>query len=79
MIVAMFPDAFRMIYRVSLHSAARSSSVALGSAPGVYWEAIVRATRANIWSDMQRNLPVARAGFGADAGLVGAGLVAMVP
>jgi len=49
----------------------------LGSARGVYWDAIVRATRANIWSDMQRNLPVTRAGFGTDAGLVGAGLVAL--
>ena len=49
----------------------------LGSAPGIFWEAIARAARAAIWSESQRELPIARASFGADAGLVGAALVAL--
>ncbi len=49
----------------------------LGSAPGAYFELIDAATRATIWSDTQRDLPIRRASFGADAGLVGAGLVAL--
>ena len=49
----------------------------LGSAPGAYFELIDATTRATIWSDTQRNLPILRASFGADAGLVGAGLVAL--
>ena len=49
----------------------------LGSAPGLYGNIIEAATRATIWSDTQRDLPIVRASFGADAGLVGAGLVAL--
>lgn len=49
----------------------------LGSATGVYWEAILRATRASVWSDTQSELPILQAAFGADAGLIGAGLVAL--
>ncbi len=49
----------------------------LGSAPGAYFELIDAATRATIWSDTQRDVPIIRASFGADAGLVGAGLVAL--
>ena len=49
----------------------------LGSAPGAYWEATVRSTRAHIWSDHVRSLPIVQAALGADAGLVGAGLAAL--
>jgi glucokinase len=44
----------------------------LGSAPGLYWESFVAATREHIWSETQRNLPIFHAALGPDAGIVGA-------
>ncbi len=49
----------------------------LGSAAGYYWDAIESATRATIWSEAQRALPMVRAQFGADSGLIGAGLAGL--
>jgi len=44
----------------------------LGSAPGPYYEAFVRSLREHVWSDLNRDLPILRAGHGALAGVVGA-------
>ena len=44
----------------------------LGSAPGPYHEAFVRSLREHVWSDLNRDLPILRAGHGALAGVVGA-------
>lgn len=44
----------------------------LGSAEGLYWESFVTATRAHIWSDTNRELPILHAALGPDAGLIGA-------
>ena len=44
----------------------------LGSAPGPYHEAFVRSLREHVWSDLNRDLPVLKAGHGALAGVVGA-------
>jgi glucokinase len=44
----------------------------LGLAGGLYWESLVSATRAHIWADAARDLPIVPARLGADAGLVGA-------
>jgi glucokinase len=49
----------------------------LGSAPGPYWETMVGSARAAVWSDVARGVPIVRAGLGADAGVVGAGLAAL--
>lgn len=49
----------------------------LGSAPGAYWEAMVRSARACVWSDIARSVPIVRAELGVDAGVVGAGLAAL--
>jgi glucokinase len=50
----------------------------LGSAPGPYWETMVASTRAAVWSDVARRVPIVRAELGADAGVVGAGLAALL-
>jgi glucokinase len=44
----------------------------LGVAGGLYWESVVASTRAHIWADSSRDLPIRQAGLGADAGLIGA-------
>ena len=44
----------------------------LGSAPGLYWESFVSATREHIWSDTNRDLPILHAALGPEAGIVGA-------
>ncbi len=44
----------------------------LGLAEGGYWNALVEATRRQIWSDVHRDLPLLRALTGPDAGLIGA-------
>jgi glucokinase len=44
----------------------------LGLAGGMYWDSFVRSTRRRIWAEVSRDLPVARAKLGADAGLIGA-------
>jgi glucokinase len=48
----------------------------LGLAGGRYWETLIAATRAHIWADAARGLPILPAGLGTDAGLIGAALAA---
>jgi glucokinase len=48
----------------------------LGSAPGLYWESFVAATRGHIWSDTNRELPILHAALGPEAGIVGAAATA---
>jgi glucokinase len=48
----------------------------LGLAGAVYWESVVASTRAHIWSDETRDLPIIPAGLGADSGVIGAALSA---
>ena len=48
----------------------------LGTADGLYWDALVRSTREHIWSEDTRTLPIVKAALGADAGLIGAALTA---
>ena len=48
----------------------------LGLAGGLYWEAFVAATRAHVWSEATRGLPILRAALGPDAGVIGAALMA---
>ena len=49
----------------------------LGSAPGLYWDALVAGVRAHIWSDATRTLDVRQAALGSDAGIIGAALYAV--
>ena len=44
----------------------------LGLSGGMYWDCFVRSTRAHIWSDVSRNLPIAPAALRNDAGVIGA-------
>lgn len=44
----------------------------LGLAGGLYWDAFVAATRAHIYAEDTRALPILRAALGVDAGLIGA-------
>jgi glucokinase len=44
----------------------------LGMAGGLYWESFVSATRAHIYADDTRQLPILPAALGVDAGLIGA-------
>jgi glucokinase len=48
----------------------------LGLAGGLYWDSFVASTRARIWAEASRGLPVLTARLGLDAGLVGAALCA---
>lgn len=48
----------------------------LGLAGGLYWDGFVASTRAHIWSDVNRDLPIVPAVLGVDAGLVGAAATA---
>jgi len=48
----------------------------LGMAGGIYWESFVAATRAHIWADASRDLPIVMASLGPDAGLIGAAAAA---
>ncbi|HXF64026.1 MAG TPA: ROK family protein, partial [Caldilineaceae bacterium] len=50
----------------------------LGMAGGLYWERMVAATRAHIYADATRALPILRAALGVDAGLVGAAAATLV-
>jgi glucokinase len=50
----------------------------LGLAGGLYWESFVAATRAHIWADASRDLPIVMAALGPDAGLIGAAATASV-
>jgi glucokinase len=44
----------------------------LGAASGIYWEGLVRETRAHVWSETTRDLPIKPAALGADSALIGA-------
>lgn len=44
----------------------------LGLAGGLYWSSFVTSTRAHIWSDTNRDLPILPAALGPDAGFIGA-------
>ena len=44
----------------------------LGSAGGLYWDSFVTSTRAHIWAENSRGLPIHPAAMGADSGLIGA-------
>jgi glucokinase len=44
----------------------------LGSAGGLYWDSMVASTRAHIWADTSRDLPIVPAALGPDAGMIGA-------
>lgn len=46
----------------------------LGSADGLFWETLVTATRAHVWADASRQLPIVHAALGPDAALFGAAL-----
>ncbi len=46
----------------------------LGSATGPYFDAVAAETRAGLWTDDSRSLPVLPARLGPDAGLIGAAL-----
>lgn len=48
----------------------------LGLAGGRYWEQLVRSTRAHVWNEAARHLPIVQAALGPDAGLIGAALAA---
>jgi glucokinase len=44
----------------------------LGTAGGLYWDALIASIRRHVWAEATRNLPVVPAGLGGDAGLIGA-------
>lgn len=44
----------------------------LGLAGGLFWERFVETTRAHIWSEVTRELPIIQAGLGPDSGIIGA-------
>jgi glucokinase len=48
----------------------------LGLAPGLYRERLIAWTRAHIWAEDRRDLPILPAALGADAGIIGAALSA---
>ena len=49
----------------------------LGSAGGSYGDILEASTRRHIWSDTQRDLPMVKAAYAENAGLIGAALVAL--
>jgi glucokinase len=44
----------------------------LGTAGGLYWTSFVESTRAHIWADNSRDLPIVPAALGPESGLIGA-------
>jgi glucokinase len=48
----------------------------LGGAEGVFREALIASTREHIWYAAARDLPIERAHFGAESGIIGAALAA---
>jgi glucokinase len=48
----------------------------LGCSEGLYWESMVQMARAQIWSEIHRELPIVRAVTGANAGWIGAAAAA---
>lgn len=51
----------------------------LGMAGGLYWQRFEAATRAHIWAETGRTLPILMATLGADAGLIGAAAGVLPP
>ena len=51
----------------------------LGTAEGPYWPLIVAETRAHIFAEDRRDMPILRATLGADAGIIGAAASAVEP
>lgn len=49
----------------------------LGSAIGAFWESLIASTRRHVWNDAARDLPIDRARFGPESGIIGAALAAM--
>ena len=49
----------------------------LGSAPGPFWEALRGSVGAHVWAPATSEVLVRQATFGGDAGVIGAGLVAL--
>jgi len=47
----------------------------LGLAGGIYWDSFVASTRAHIWSEISKDLPIFHAELGTDAGIIGAAAV----
>jgi len=50
----------------------------LGTAGGLYWDRLVDATRAHIWSGSTRSLPIRPAALGAESALIGAAVRAWI-
>ncbi|RPI49489.1 MAG: ROK family protein, partial [Chloroflexi bacterium] len=48
----------------------------LGLAGGLYWDSFLASTRAHVWSDVNRDLPIVPATTGVEAGLIGAAATA---
>jgi glucokinase len=48
----------------------------LGRTGGLYWDCLVQSTRAHIWNEEARELPILPAALGPDAGVIGAALAA---
>ncbi len=55
---------------------AGGSEAVLGGAEGVFREALIASAREHIWYDAARDLPIERAHFGAESGIIGAALAA---
>ncbi len=51
----------------------------LGSTRGLYWESLVTSTRAHIWADNSRDLPILLTSLGPEAGWMGAALAGAQP
>lgn len=49
----------------------------LGNASGVFWESLIESTRQHIWNPAAHDLPIDRAHFGPESGIIGAALAAM--
>jgi glucokinase len=49
----------------------------LGSANGAFWESLIESTRQHIWNPSAQQLPIDRAHFGPESGIIGAALAAM--
>ncbi|MEM7035212.1 MAG: ROK family protein [Chloroflexota bacterium] len=47
----------------------------LGLAGGLYWETLIESTRAHIYADNTRNIPIIPAALDVDAGLIGAAAI----
>lgn len=61
----------------SLDPAAVVIGGGLGSAPGLYFDSLVRHINAGLWDGDQHVLPIVQASFGRDAGIIGAAAAAI--